>query len=364
MRILVGSVTNAAPEILEAHLKSLQAQEVPGHVKLDYWYLEDPELSEESKTVLADYDVASASTDPKPADAEYSVSDETHHWNKPTFYWLGSQRQRILDKGKEYDAVFMVDTDLVLDPGTLASLVATEKDVVSGVFWTKWSPEMPSLPQVWMEHPYEMQGRGVEAHEHLQNAATRQVWQVAGLGACTLIRSGVLGLVRYYPPLEGLPDDGMWQGEDRTFCVLAGRNHVKLYADAWPSIHHAYRPGDYSGVPAIAEMLTESRKKVYEPGCYVSAKLSAVEEGNLTGWAYYLRTLLDNNSLAPSLVRTLREARVGDDKFVQVDFPVWWPIPEYRGQTKTIRVEVLDIRLNQPHPGLEPDQDFGVYYAG
>ena len=57
MRILVGSVTNAAPKILEAHLKSLQAHEVPEYVKLDYWYLTDPELSELSMMILADFDV-------------------------------------------------------------------------------------------------------------------------------------------------------------------------------------------------------------------------------------------------------------------------------------------------------------------
>ncbi len=365
MKILVGSVTNKEPEILRPHLEAILAQELPSFVSMDFYYLTDPSIPAESLEVLDELVGGSEPTSAKPVDAEYSVSDETHHWNKPTFYWLGAEKQRILDKAKadNYDAVFMVDTDLICDSGTLASLVNSKKEVVSGVFWTKWSPDMPSLPQVWMEHPYEMQGRGVEAHEHLRNAAQRQLWEVAGLGACTLIRKEVLGLVRYSPKLEGLPENGMWQGEDRTFCVLANRNHVRLWADGWPSIYHVYRPGDVGKVPGPLETFKQrGRKRIPELGDLVSAKFTPVEEGNLAGWSYNYRGKLSAGSLLGDMVQALKVSTVGADKFIQVKFPVWWEIPEYRNQVKTIRVELLDVREDLPHPGSDAMQDFGVFY--
>lgn len=362
MRLLVCSVTNTEPEILQPHLESVKNQELPENVKVDYYYITDPDISESSKVLLDSMGFTTAKATPKPEGAEYSVSDNTHHWSKPTFYWLGAQKQRLLEKGLNYEAVFIVDSDLVLDSGTISSLLATDKDVVSAVFWTKWVDGSPSLPQVWMENPYEFQGRGVEAHEHLRNAATRQLWQVGGLGACTLIRKDALNKVRYYPPLPNLPEDGMWQGEDRTFAIVAQRNHVELWADAWPNIYHVYRPSYISKISQIVENIENVRKQVPEFGDYVSVRLTPVEEANLTGWTHHYRGRIGSGDLLYALEQQILRMNVGDNKFIKVRFPAWWLVPEYRNQIKTVRVELLDAKKPLPHPATEEDEDFGIYY--
>lgn len=364
MRILIGAVTNTEAIILQAHLKALVAQELPSHVEVDYWFIADPDLSEDSLQLFKDHDMPVDFAGPKPLDAEYAVSEETHHWNKPTFYWLGQQKQRILERGKGYDAVFMCDTDLIMDAGTLASLINTNKDIVSAVFWTKWSPEMPSLPQVWMEQPYEMQGKGLEAHEHLENAATRQLWKVGGLGACTLIKSSTLNRVAYSPPLSGLPEDGMWQGEDRSFCIRAQRAHIDLWADGWPSVFHVYRPSDIPKIPVVERNLFESRRNLPRPGDYVSARLTPVEEGHLAGWCLHYRGRLGSDKLLRGLDNALGQGATGDSRFIQIKFPIWWEVAEYRGATKTIRVEILDVRQDLAHPTRDDEEDYGVYYDG
>lgn len=360
MRILICSVTNKSEEYLEAHFESLFSQVVPDFVKREYFYLVDPD-SEESGAYLEKIGVDWEFAEAKPEGAEYGVSEETHHWTKPTFYWLGEQKQKLLEKGKDYDAVFMVDTDLVLGPDTLASLISTQKPIVSAVFWTKWSPNMPALPQVWMEHPYEMQGRGREAHEFLGDLASRQVVKVAGLGACTLFRADTLDKISYLH-LPGLPESGMWQGEDRALCVRAQNNHIDLWGDGWPSVFHIYRPSDLKDVPKYQDLLERTCGNVPEFGDLVSLRLTPVEEVNLAGWSYLYRGRIGDSNLLPSIASALASRTVGDDFFVQCKFPVWWKVPEYRGITKTIRVEFLGLKKPHIHPSRTDEDDYGIYY--
>ncbi len=367
MKILISSVTRAEPKVLRAHLSCLLRQHLPVNIETDFLYVTDPELSSESLEVLRELNIPVVAGDAKFEGAEYEISEETHHWNKPTFYWLGSQKQKLLEfaKEKEYDGIWLVDSDLLCDRDTLNNLLSNDKHITSSVFWTAWTSQSPPLPQVWMENPYEMQGRGVEAHEHFENAATRQLWQVGGLGACTLIRKEVLDRVQYYPPMVGLPEHSMWQGEDRTFSVSAQLNHVELWADSWSDVFHCYRPSDTQKILEICRKFSEPKKKVAEIGDLISCVLSPVEEPGLVGYKLPLRGRLGGLRILPSIELALLNMRVGEDKFVNVNFPLWWKIPEYRGKTKMVRVELLGVRSSQPPIGLdEPHESaFGEYYG-
>lgn len=363
MKILVASVTNKGEDYLRPHLSSVLSQRLPSHVVVDYLYVAD---GNQPLVVLDELEIPSAFADPKDPEAEYATTEEGHHWNKPTFYWLGAQKQKLINHAAEgkYDAIFLVDSDLVLGEDTLSSLIAADKEIVSGVFWTKWTPTAPPLPQVWQEHPYEFQGRGVEAHEHLGGLAHRKLMKVGGLGACTLIRSSAFTKAQYYPPLPGLPETGMWQGEDRTFCISATRNHVELWADAWPDIFHMYRPSD---VPKGKEFLAAHRanhKDKAEIGDLVSASLSPLEEPALVGYSYPFRGRLGAAQLLEDVENALLGMEVGDDKFVKVKFPIWWEVPEYQNKEKTIRVKLLGVKKFTFAPTLErhPEKLFTTFY--
>jgi len=369
VKILVASVTRNGPEVLGPHFKSLHSQVLPKEVELDFFYLLDPDTPIESGQLLEELGVAWGKCEAKESGEEYEVSESTHHWNKPTFYWLAKQKQKLLDKAKEekYDYVFFVDSDLVLGPDCIASLFHVQEKVVSAVFWTKWTKGAPALPQVWMEHPYEFQGRGLEAHEHLQKAAERQVWKVGGLGACTLIAKEVFDKLAWYPILPNLPEEGMWQGEDRSFCIRATRNHVPLIADAWPDIFHIYRPSDLPNAEECLQTMKVIQKEKPEFGDLVSAQLSPTEEMNLAGWSYHLRGRLGQMRILPDIELALLSMKVGDDKFVRVRFPVWWKVPEYAGKTMQVRVKLLGAKVNTYAPGLEeesvsPIHLFDEYY--
>jgi len=379
VKILLSSVTSASPKILSRHLDSIQRLSLPRGCSLDLVYVTDPEIPEESLRLLDG--VSGLQTfygDPKPEGARYEVNEDTHEWSKPTFYWLADQKEFLLRKAEEerYDAIFFVDSDLILDEGTLTSLIMTKKNVVSAVFWTKWQPNAPPLPQVWMTHPYEFQGKGVEAHEFLRSLTQRELVRVGGLGACTLIRSSAFEKLSWLP-VPNLPEDGMWQGEDRHFCVRAARNHVELWADAWSDLLHLYREEDLqkdNPYKAPPFGLTD-----WQPlsGDLVSLVLETTEERAFVGRQRYLRGRLGELKLLPALEDAILEMKPGEDRLVRVKFPMWWHMPpqfmgvkldSYAGQTKSILVRLLDAKPWALAPTLdeferEPEFLFDEFYG-
>lgn len=342
MRILIASVTNRDASILTPHIESIKRLRTPKGVTFDLAYISDG-LSDDNARILLDAGARVSEALPKPPEAIHDVGETTTEWSIPTFGWLAREKQRLLDLAAEeaYDGIFFVDSDLVLGEETLVSLVAAQKDVVSAVFWTKWQPDAPSLPQVWMRHPYEFDGRGQTADDFLRKLDGKALTRVGGLGACTLISASVFDRVRWFPLMEGLPTGGMWQGEDRHFCIHAERNHVELWADAWPDVFHIYRPSDVDHISDFA-----FGAHVFEPavGDWVSITLEALEERELFGFRAHLRGRLGALDVLPEIESALRGMYVGDSQVVKVSFPVWWSIEAYRGKTRNVLVRLVDAK--------------------
>jgi hypothetical protein len=329
-------------------------QETTDDVEVDYFYINDLDPDEddykESHDVLfghKEVEVLNTNIEDRPSGAEYVASQDTHHWQQATFDWLGSLRQKFLDKVVEdnYDAGFLVDSDLLLDPRCLQSLITCDKPITSAVFWTKWQPGAPPLPQVWLKHPYGFSGRGWKEHEFLQELSNGALVRVYGLGACTLFKASILDKVAYHPLLQGLPTGGMWQGEDRSFCVRAERAHVEMWADAWPNIWHCYRPGQEEKIPGILDTLPTLNKE-HEPnwGDFVSVTCEPVSEPQLVGHAEHVRGRLGKIPVMEEIEDALLEMKPGGEALVKVNYPHWHDIPEYRGATKVIRVKLRDVK--------------------
>lgn len=389
MRVLIASCVRQVPEVLAAALQSWKWQVTDAEIGFAFV---DDNTDQASSDLLANAGHV-LPREPKPDTATYAVTDQTHHWSLPTFYWLAQQKQRLIEyaKAERYDAVWFVDSDLICSPDTLSSLIGTRKDVVSGVFWTRWQPDQPPLPQVWLSHPYELQGQGMEAHEFLGKLANRHLVKVVGLGACTLIRAGVFDKVGYWPLIEGLPSEGMWQGEDRHFCVRAARNRVELWADAWPDIWHCYRPADRSQIgnmleavrksaiegpvmvvngtvnPAdlvdtypgkvityttgggVTEIFSDGRPRV---GDLASFTLEPLEEPRVAGHTEHVRGRLGAVRMLPQLEKELTSMRAGDERIIRLRFPIWSEVPEYRGKERLVRVRLLHCKPFTEHPSL------------
>ena len=361
MKILAGAVVRQHPEILAAHIKAMKWQEVSDDIQVDLVYVndldpDDPTYFESAGVLMDDPDIHALLTDLKerPAGAEYVVGEDTHHWNIATFQHLAQYKQRLLDYAKDhqYDAVWLVDTDLLPDPWTLQSLIDNNVPIVSACFWTQWNPSSPSLPQVWQRHPYHLDSVKMSEHEFFQRLNSRELFNVGGLGACTLIKTEVLDRVKYCPFIECLPTEGMWQGEDRHFCVYAQRNHIPLMVDAWPDVYHVYRHSYIPGIPSALEDLQSRSLPSADIGDFVAFTLEELESPNLAGMVLHIRGRLGQLKLLPELEIDLQDLAPGQDIITKVSFPVWYESEQVRGQTRLFRLKLLAVKPYLPHVGL------------
>src|SRR4029077_15687477 len=83
---------------------------------------------------------------------------QTRIWQQRNLERVTAFRERLLKEARAggYDYLFLVDADLVLHPGTMNHLLAANKNIVSEVFWTRWLPHQPELPNVWVADHYNL----------------------------------------------------------------------------------------------------------------------------------------------------------------------------------------------------------------
>ncbi|NPV29187.1 MAG: glycosyltransferase [Firmicutes bacterium] len=268
--ILIGSPVRQKPEILELFLLSLQALKKEGY-SIAYCLVDDND-DERSSRLLEQFRVENR--DPvcvfrvEPNENfinENFIRDEvTHRWTSELVWRVAAHKNRIIEYAlaNEFDYLFLVDSDLVLHPHTLVQLANSGKDIISEIFWTRWQPDMPELPQVWgCDHYtlYELvpgerlspDHARLRQQEWLEKLRKPGVYRVGGLGACTLIARPVLERGVNFSPLYNL---SYW-GEDRHFCVRAVASGFELFVDTHFPAFHIYRVSD---IPKAKVYLAEN----------------------------------------------------------------------------------------------------------
>lgn len=165
----------------------------------------------------------------------YVADDVTHHWNRELVLDLTRMRNTVLQRAleTESDAVFMVDSDLLLHPRTLRLLCAADKEVIAEIFWTRWRPDGPELPNAWEYDQY-----GI-AQETLRRWRRPGQYRVGGTGACTLIRTSAIRKGLNYAPVPSVS----WVGEDRALQLRAAVLGIPIYIDTHQPAYHIYRLG-------------------------------------------------------------------------------------------------------------------------
>jgi GT2 family glycosyltransferase len=186
----------------------------------------------------------------------YIKNQVTHYWNDQLIWKVATMKNKIIQYAieKQYDYLFLVDSDLVLHPQTLKKLISTEKDIICNIFWTAWQPEALEMPQVWMEDEYSMcrkQNPPLSEEEirkqtllFIHQLKIPGVYEVGGLGACTLISKKALDAGVNFSKISNL---SFW-GEDRHFCIRAAALGFKLFVDTHFPAYHIYRESDLKGV--------------------------------------------------------------------------------------------------------------------
>jgi hypothetical protein len=162
--------------------------------------------------------------------------------------WKPGAVCRVCESPRRHDALFMVDSDVILGPGVLKRMWEVDADVVYGVYLTysDWGGSMHHWPQVWNVNPY---GWTQECADALNAEGVNEV-DVLGGGACTLIRGRGFES-HYWPLLQSLVRlPGMWGGEDRSYCIGLEARGIKQVAVTGLPIHHCYNLADQTA-PAL-----------------------------------------------------------------------------------------------------------------
>lgn len=132
----------------------------------------------------------------------------------------------------DFDEIFLVDSDIILNPKTLLYLQSLKIPIVSEVFWTKFTTTGNYHPNVWDYHLYKF-----KSADNLLRLKRPGVYEVGGLGACTLIQREPLEKGLNFSRVANLD---IW-GEDRHFCTRAVCLGYSLFVDTHFPAFHIYQ---------------------------------------------------------------------------------------------------------------------------
>lgn len=269
-RILIAAPIRQKPRVLRHFLDSVNRLHFE-NLEVSCSFIDD-NVDLESSRILADFKFQGTCIvkrmESSDSGSEYLQDEVTHHWKEDLIWKVARFKDHLIEEAlhSEMDFLFLVDSDLVLNPYMLEHLVTCDKDVVSEVFWTSWQPGEPLLPQVWSRGEYEMGQRRREEKlseaeanarriEFIRNAYRPGLKQVGGLGACTLIRRSAMERGARFAEIDNL---NYW-GEDRHFCVRARALGIELWADTTYPPLHLYRESELLKVDEYVEWSTRNR---------------------------------------------------------------------------------------------------------
>lgn len=166
----------------------------------------------------------------------YEKTGNDHLWTLDLMRKMSGLRnmtiRKMLDGG--YDYWFSVDTDIVLDPRTLKTLIEADRDIVSEIFWTK-APSGFYWCNAWMAD---------------QSAGMPEDWKKPGLyrcgmtGALTLVKRKVFEAGVDYTQIPNIRT--ALRGEDRHFCVRAACAGFEMWIDSHCPAEHLYTRSVYN----------------------------------------------------------------------------------------------------------------------
>jgi len=257
VKILIASPVQQKPEILRMFLYTVQHVRKPEDCEVHYHFVDDNELPE-SSAILRRFQASQPNVTIGKSEQHmrYVVDDSTHYWTEDNMERVGRMKDGIIRAAIDggYDYVWFIDSDLLVHPDTLIHLLQADKDIISCIFWTKWREDGAPMPQVWQSDQYSMvrarsparSDRAKQAEEaaaFLEMLKKPGIYEVGGLGACTLVsRAALVRGVRFeYIGNLSMP------GEDRHFCIRAAALGFRLYVDTRTPAYHLYRPSDLEG---------------------------------------------------------------------------------------------------------------------
>lgn len=312
-KILLGSPVCQKSAILEQFLASLNRLKKESFT-LDYYFVDDndDQLSSQLLQTFSNGEgnnchiekSMKSANDPK-----YVCDEHTHLWKDELVWKVAAFKDKMFEYALEndYDYIFLIDSDIVLHPRTIEQLLVGNKDILCNIFWTSWTPNTIEKPQVWISDHYTQHRtkpgevltpgqvllREMEFFAELRKPG---IYEVGGLGACTLISKHAMQKGVSFKKISNL---SLW-GEDRHFCVRAAAIGLGLFVDTHYPAYHIYRESSLSGVEPFIRSCEESPEVKKTPKIILSMIMKNEADR-------YLRPCLENAK------RYITEAVIIDD---------------------------------------------------
>lgn len=362
--IVVGTSVRKNLDVLKPFLDSLAWQDLPPRTQLvpvfvPDWPQKDPAEDYLRQWVTERGGECLRGVPTTAGDFADSPNFDSHQWGLTAMRRVGANKNKIIRRALELkaDGLWLVDADLILDRTTLASLLAAEKPITTAVYWTHWTKrgfetrQIHAAPQVWLRHPYDLSGRGMDEAEFRQKLINRELTRVWGFGACTLISRKVLEAGVNFDPVPDIAQTGLMAGEDRQFCIRTERSHIEAFADPWPDIFHVYHADQHLPlIPEMVKRLGTPHAQKASLGDLVSLKIEALEpvphqNGGLQGiQRQHVRGRLGQIAMMPELEESVYGLARGEMRVVPVHFPIHHSLPYFRGRRRLIRVTLVDTK--------------------
>ncbi|QDR82551.1 glycosyltransferase [Sporomusa termitida] len=255
-RILLASPIRQKPAILTEFLACLQLLDQTGFT-LEFMFIDDHDSPSVELQQFAAANAGVTVFQGAEQSQAYRCDEQTHYWQEDIVWKVAKYKDYFirLARERQYDYLFLVDSDLALHPKTITHLVSLGKDLVAEVYWTQWEKELIPLPQVWLGGQYRLHETGDGRPLSEEETGRRQrdfisslrcpgIYKVGGLGACTLLSKAALAAGIAFRKIENLD----LTGEDRHFCVRAAVLGLELYADTCYPPYHMYRESELAGL--------------------------------------------------------------------------------------------------------------------
>ena len=287
-KVLIASPIKQKSNILFEFLNSLEKLNNDG---LDfYYYFVDDNSEKESSDLLKKFKknnkrvlLKSFSDFNVENSEEYICDKSTHQWKSSLIKRITLFKDDMIRMAKDdnFDYLFFVDSDIVLNPNTIIHLISRNVDIVSNVFWTIWKDGGMLLPQVWLQdesssyirdwdYDYSDEEKRQKTRDFINMLKVPGIYRVGGLGACTLISKKAIHAGISF----ALVDNVSFWGEDRHFCIRARALGLDLYVDTVYPAYHIYREEYLAGVD-------EFKKNGFNPNLFKTTPLNKKKIINL-----------------------------------------------------------------------------------
>ncbi|MEG0751667.1 MAG: glycosyltransferase [Oscillospiraceae bacterium] len=276
----------------------------------------DDNTDESSREMLSSFEsnISTVTVLPGKAGGDYQINNELGCWDDSRMLRIANYKNAILKHAveNEYDYLFLVDSDLILHPAVMEHLKKQKKEIVSEIFWTQKSEDLPLEANVCMLEEFELeqkqQGSILSSDERvkrreafLTQLKVNGLYEVGTLGSCIMIKRSALLKGLSFTPIKNLAI----RDEDRIFSIRASVLGIELFVDTRYPAYHILNEQDLEGVPDYVRSCREKHSfirqyKVKENKITLSMVVRN-EEGR------YLRRVLE------SVVGHIDEAVIVDD---------------------------------------------------